>query len=189
MEAKAVNSAEEMFNKSLILGLFMVGVLWLFSACNGGKDTIPSAPTLTFKGIYVFNSGFGYDSFVEADMEFSDLDGDLGLGDADTLYPFGVGDPAEFNLLVYYLDKKGGQWQYPKNPLLGANDTLVLHERIKNITPTGKHKSINGDFTLVIPARPYTYRGDSVRFEIQLIDRALHRSKRILTDAIFLQHP
>jgi hypothetical protein len=75
------------------------------------------------------------------------------------------------------------------NPLLGPNDTLVLHQRLKNLTPTGKNKSIEGDLTVVIPARPYSYRGDSVRFEIQLIDRALHRSNKIITSAILLQHP
>ena len=178
-----------MWNKSWISGLVMVTVLWLLSACNEGKDTIPSAPTLSFQGIYVFNSGFGYDSFVEVALGFEDVNGDLGLSDDDTLFPFGSGDPAEYNLLVYYQDKKGGKWQYPRNPLLGVNDTLVLHERLKNITPTGNNKSIHGDITLVIPARPFTYRGDSVRFEIQLMDRGLHRSKKILTDAIFLQHP
>lgn len=178
-----------MLNKSWISGLWIMMVFGLMVACERGKDTIPSPPQLTYKGIYVFNSGFGYDSFVEVEFDFSDLDGDVGLDDADTLYPFGVGDPAAFNLLVYYQDKKGGQWQYPKNPLLGPSDTLVLHQRLKNMTPTGKNKSISGRFTLVIPARPYTYRGDSVRYEIQLMDRALHRSQKILTPPIFLQHP
>ena len=76
-----------MWNKSWISGLVMVTVLWLLSACNEGKDTIPSAPTLSFHGIYVFNSGFGYDSFVEVALGFEDVNGDLGLSDDDTLFP------------------------------------------------------------------------------------------------------
>lgn len=187
--AHGVNLALEMRNNSLISGLFMVSALWLMLGCNGGKDTIPSPPTLVFNGIYPYNSGFGYDSFVEVDVSFSDADGDIGLEDSDTLFPFGGGDPAFYNLLVYYQDKKNGQWRYPMNPLLGPNDTLVLHQRLKNLTPTGKNKSIEGDLTVVIPARPYSYRGDSVRFEIQLIDRALHRSNKMITSAILLQHP
>jgi hypothetical protein len=167
----------------------MVCLFGLLCACKGGKYTIPSSPQLFHEGIYVFNSGFGYDSFVEVALRFEDADGDIGLNESDTMYPFGMGQPAQYNLLVYYQDKKGQQWQYAKNPLLGVNDTLVLHQRIGNITPSGKNKAIQGNLTLVIPARPYTYRGDSVRFEIQLMDRALHRSKKILTPAIFLQHP
>jgi hypothetical protein len=144
---------------------------------------------LALKGIYPFNSGFGYDSFVEVEVVFSDADGDIGLEDSDTLFPFGKNDPAHYNLLVYYQDKKNGLWQYPLNPLLGAKDTLVLHQRLKNLTPSGRNKSIHGNLTVVIPARPYQYRGDSVRYEVQLIDRALHRSNKIITPAIFLQHP
>ena len=187
--AHSVNLALEMRNKSLISGLFMVSVLGLMLSCNGGKDTIPSPPTLDLKGIYPFNSGFGYDSFVEVEVAFSDADGDIGLEDSDTLFPFGTRDPAHYNLLVNYQDKKNGLWRYPMNPLLGATDTLVLHQRLKNMTPSGRNKGIHGNLTVVIPARPYQYRGDSVRYEIQLMDRALHRSNKIITPAIFLQHP
>jgi hypothetical protein len=189
VDAHSVNLASEMRNNSLISGLLMVMILFGVAACNDGKDTIPSPPTLLLKGVYPFNSGFGYDSFVEVEVGFEDADGDIGLEDSDTLFPFGQGDPAFYNLLVYYQEKKGANWIYPMNPLLGATDTLVLHQRLKNVTPTGKNKSISGNLTVVIPARPYQYRGDTVRYLLQLVDRKLLRSKQIVTPAIFLQHP
>lgn len=178
-----------MWNKSLISGFILFAIFLWLTGCKDGKDTIRFRPELALNGIYPFSSGNGYDSFVEVDLHFSDEDGDIGLTEKDSMYPFGLGDPGFYNLFVYYQHKIGGIWVYPKNPLLGPNDTLVLHERLTNITPTGRHKAIHGDIQLIIPARPYQYRGDSVRFEIQLIDRALQRSNVILTPSIFLQHP
>lgn len=158
-------------------------------ACNNNKDTIRSRPELFLNGIYPFNSGFGYDSFVEVDLGFSDADGDIGLNDNDTLFPYGLGDPGFYSLFVYYQHKIGGIWVYPQNPLMGPGDTLVLHERLKNLTPSGKSKAIEAKVKLIIPARPFQYRGDSVRFKIYLLDRALQRSNEILTPSILLQHP
>jgi hypothetical protein len=42
---------------------------------------------------------------------------------------------------------------------------------------------------LNIPARPFQYRGDTVRFRIQFTDRALHKSNIIVTPSILLEHP
>lgn len=174
--------------------IFSIGFVMLFLAgtlisCNPSKDTISSVPKLTFAGIYKFNSGYGYDSFVEIDLGYEDGDGDLGLDDADTMPPFGYKQKEFYNLKVYYQQKIGANWVNPMNPLLGPKDTLVLHERIRNITPTGRSKAVHGNLVLNIPARPFQYRGDTVRYTIQFTDRALHKSNIIVTPSILLEHP
>ena len=180
-----------MWNKFSIFS--MVSVMLLLAgtmfSCNPSKDNVSAVPKLTFGGIYKFNSGYGYDSFVEIDLSYEDSDGDVGLDDADTMSPFGYKQSDFYNLKVYYQQKIGGSWICPMNPLMGPKDTLVLHERIRNITPSGLSKSIHGNLVLNVPARPYQYRGDTVRFTIQLMDRALHRSNIIVTPSILLEHP
>ncbi|MSP57686.1 MAG: hypothetical protein EXR17_02370 [Flavobacteriaceae bacterium] len=158
-------------------------------ACEKDKNTISFLPKIDFLGIYQIGSGFGYDSIVRIDVKYGDGDGDIGLDSNYNFYPFGIKDPAYFNLLIYYQHKKGGIWTYPINPLLIPPDTLVLHQRIPVITPSGRSKAIQGEISIALPARPFSYRGDSVRYRIQLIDRALHRSDIILTQSIWLEHP
>ena len=180
-----------MWNKVSIfsMGSVMLLLAGTIISCNPNKDNISGVPKLIFKGIYKFNSGYGYDSFVEIDLGYEDSDGDLGLDDADTMPPFGFKQKEFYNLKVYYQQKIGMNWVNPMNPLLGPLDTLVLHERILNITPTGHSKAVNGNLILNVPARPYQYRGDTVRFTIQFTDRALHKSNIIVTPSILLEHP
>lgn len=174
----------------MVCWLFVICMVMLsLGSCCKSKDTVSFVPKLVLNGIYKFNSGNGYDSFVEIDLNYEDGDGDIGLTNADTLYPFGMKQPGFYNLLVYYQQKVGSRWIYPMNPLLKIPDTLVLHERIQNITPTGKSKAIHGNLIVTIPARPFSYRGDTVRFTIQLMDRAMHRSQMIITPSILLEHP
>ena len=180
-----------MWNKVSIFSMVSVMLLYVatFSSCYPSKDNVSSVPKLTLGGIYKFNSGYGYDSFVEIDLGYEDGDGDVGLDDADTLWPFGYKQREFYNLKVYYQQKIGTQWIYPMNPLMGPTDTLVLHERIRNITPSGMNKAIHGNLVLTLPARPFQYRGDTVRFTIQLTDRALHKSNVVVTPSILLEHP
>jgi hypothetical protein len=166
--------------------LFLAGTI---ISCNPNKDNVSAVPKLIFAGIYKFNSGYGYDSFIEIDLGYEDSDGDLGLNDADTLFPFGYKQKEFYNLKVYYQHKIGVKWMNPMNPLLSPSDTLVLHERVRNITPTGRSKAVHGNLILNIPARPFQYRGDTVRFTIQFTDRALHKSNIIVTPSILLEHP
>ena len=180
-----------MWNKFSIFSMVsvMLGLAGTMISCKPNKDNGSAVPKLTFLGIYKFNSGYGYDSFVEIDLGYEDSDGDLGLDDADTMPPFGKKQTEFHNLKVYYQQKIGVTWVNPMNPLLVLSDTLVLHERIRNITPTGHSKAVHGNLVLNIPARPFQYRGDTVRFTIQFTDRALHKSNIIVTPSILLEHP
>jgi hypothetical protein len=74
------------------------------------------------------------------------------------------------------------------NPLI-LGDTLNLHERILNLTPKGNEKGIRGIFNFKINARPFSYRGDTVKYRFQLIDRALHKSNLVETKIFILKHP
>ena len=70
------------------------------------------------------------------------------------------------------------------NPLSPSNDTINFHERICNLTPTGKSKWIYGDLQLKIPANPFNIDPSKVKFECQLVDRDLNKSNLVATPVV-----
>lgn len=158
------------------------------TACTDSKNTTSIVPEIAIKGEYLFNSGYGYDSFVWVDIEFKDGDGDIGLDPSDTFADFGFGKANFYNFKCWYLTKKAGRWTKVMNPLI-SGDTLDLHERVQNLTPKGNNKGIAGVFNFRIDARPYSYRGDTVKYQFQLVDRALHNSNIVETKIFVLKHP
>ena len=157
-------------------------------ACTDDKNTTSLVPEIAIRGEYLFNSGYGYDSFVWVDIEFKDGDGDIGLNEGDTFGDFGYGKPNFYNFKCWYWEKKQGKWTKVINPLI-PSDTLNLHERVQNLTPKGSNKGITGMFNFKIAARPFSYRGDTVKYQFQLIDRALHKSNIAETKIFVLKHP
>lgn len=166
----------------------LFSVIGFIGGCTDDKNTTSIVPAIELKGEYLFNSGYDYDSFVWVDIAFTDGDGDIGLNESDTFGDFGYGKPNFFNFKCWYFEKRGGQWRKVLNPLI-PGDTLNLHERVFNLTPKGNEKGISGMFNFKINARPFSYRGDTVKYQFQLVDRALHRSNVIETKIFILKHP
>jgi hypothetical protein len=116
-----------------------------------------------------------------------DGDGDIGLSDDDSLPPFDVNSHFFFNLFVEFFEIKDGEKISYLLP--GSPDTLRFDQRLPNLTPTGKRKSIEGEIVLKLPTVPFPlFEPDSVVFRIQLFDRALNSSNIIETDPIKIQH-
>lgn len=172
------------FSIKLML-FFVIGIM---AACTDNKNTTSIVPEIGIKGEYLFNSGYGYDSFVLIDIEFKDGDGDIGLSASDTFGDFAYGKSNFYNLKCWFWAKKQGRWVKVMNPLI-PNDTLNLHERIDNLTPKGEQKGISGLFNFRISARPFSYRADTVKYQFQLVDRALHSSNIVETKIFILKHP
>ncbi|HQW85680.1 MAG TPA: hypothetical protein PLH93_00770 [Flavobacteriales bacterium] len=113
-------------------------------------------------------------------ITFTDGDGDIGLGQGDTLPPYDVA-PWFYNLFLDYEEKQNGVWVRPA--LL-----LPLYYRVPVITPSGQDKTLEGELAVAltpwptIPNTPF----DTVRYVVKLVDRALHESNTITTGPIVL---
>ncbi|MBV6406044.1 MAG: hypothetical protein GFGODING_02829 [Flavobacteriales bacterium] len=113
-------------------------------------------------------------------ITFTDGDGDIGLGQGDTLPPFDVA-PWFYNLFVEYEERQNGAWVRPT--LL-----LPLYYRIPVIAPTGQDKTLEGELAVAltpwptVPNTPY----DTVRYTVRLVDRALHESNTVNTGPVVL---
>lgn len=176
-----------MMKKSLVIALLSLLIL---TACQE-KVEYPIEPKITYQGLsYLMNADSTLTGEVVISIGYTDGDGDLGLDDADTIYPFGSNDPHYYNLMIDYLKWDGST--FVETPLLSWNqqaqqyDTISFNARFKRLVFNDEEKAISGtiDYKMMVfnPLSP----NDTIKFKIRLIDRALHESNTIETEDITL---
>lgn len=173
--------------KTLTILIFMIFTL---ASCQK-KIEYPIEPAITYQGMgYVMDADSTLTGEVVVSIGYTDGDGDLGLDDADTLYPFGPNDPHYYNLIIDYLKWDGSA--FVETPLLSWNqqtqsfDTVSFNARFKRLVFDDEEAAISGtiDYKMMVynPLSP----NDTIKFKVHLIDRALHESNTIETDAIVI---
>ena len=147
-------------------------------------------PVISYRGLsYLMNADSTLTGEVILSIGYTDGDGDLGLDDSDSIYPFGNHDPHYYNLLVDYLRWDGEQ--FVETPLLSWNqqtqayDTISFNARFKRLVFYDEIKAISGtieyQMMLLNPLSPT----DTVKLRVHVIDRTLHESNTIETEAIW----
>ncbi|PKP51613.1 MAG: hypothetical protein CVT95_00515 [Bacteroidetes bacterium HGW-Bacteroidetes-12] len=151
--------------------LVIIILLFLSFGCEK-EDPTPVPPEITF-----LDGWFSPDqSFVTVRFEFYDGDGDLGLKQFENL------GNQEFNLFVDYYEKQNGIWVL-KSPIINFNvsenkfDTTELHLRIPFIENEAK-KPLEGETEVKLL---FDFNADTFRYELFIVDRALHKSNTIVT--------
>lgn len=145
-------------------------VIALLAGCRPA-ESFPEEPRLTYKSFDVFSDS------ASVTVSFTDGDGDIGLDPSDSAPPYDTASAWYFNLFLEYQELRNGEWMTP---------TLILpfNYRIPRITPTGQNKALEGDISVAVkpwPIAPPPF--DTVRFKVTLVDRALHVSNVVTTDA------
>ena len=157
--------------KALLILLAMT----VLASCQE-KVEYPVEPSITYEGItYLMDADSTLTGEVVLSIGYTDGDGDLGLDDADTIYPFGPNDPHYYNLIVDYLRWDGTQF---------VTDTINFNARFKRLVFNDEVKAISGtiDFTMMLlnPFAP----DDTVKLRAHILDRALHESNIIESEGI-----
>ena len=180
-----------MKNKLLIVLSFLA---LLFTSCQKPVE-YPVEPRIAYEGFtYLMDAEGNFSGEGVVSFSYTDGDGDLGLDDADSLAPFGINDAHYYNLVVDYMKAENGV--FVKTPLLSPHvpshpaDTLVLYDtvtfnaRFCRLRDSEEPKAISGtmDYKLTVQ-NPFS-PNDTIKFEIHILDRALHESKVIQTEAI-----
>jgi hypothetical protein len=155
-----------MKTKKALLILLAMTVL---ASCQK-KVEYPVEPKITYEGFdYVVDDNNTLTGEGVLHIGYTDGDGDLGLDDGDTLYPFGLNDPHYYNLLIDYIT---------------PTDTFNFDARFKRLVFDDEVKAISGtiDYTMMLlnPLAPH----DSIKLKIHIIDRALHESNTIESEII-----
>lgn len=128
----------------------------------------PPEPEIEFKDFLQFGS----DS-AQLIISFTDGDGDIGLRDADTAAPY------DYNLFLTYYEMQDGAWI---QPVLAA----PFWYRIPILRKSDSEKALQGDITVDLSPFYAAPGADSVRYDIQLRDRALNTSNIISTPVILV---
>jgi len=146
-----------------------LAALFLLSGCFK-KENYSSVPKITFQSFQILGDS------AKIILSFQDGEGDIGLDPSETSAPYDINSKYHYNLyLVYYEKKDNGGWQ----PGLDLNgDTIIFRNRLRPIY-TGKPKSIKGTIEYTIEPifyNQFSSENDTIKYRIQLIDRALNES-------------
>ena len=159
-----------MLGKNTILILFVIVGL---ASCKDDGTSTDMAPEISFNSIDLIKTSDGFDSLMYIRFDFSDVNGDLGLRDGDT-----TGDFRGFNDLEIEFDEKlNGMYQPLKNRFTG--NPANYHQRIPNLTPTGKNKEISGTISVLFEVNANEIYADTVAFRLRIFDRNFNPSNEI----------
>ncbi len=138
-------------------------------------EKFPVEPKVTFKSFEFFGDSA---SLV---ISFTDGDGDIGLDPSDVSPPFDTASSYYYNLFLEHSEKVNGEWNI-------VEFAEPIRYRIPRITPTGQNKTLEGEIAVAIDPFPLFITGnsDTVRYSVELVDRALHRSDRVTTTDILV---
>ena len=170
----------------------LIGSLFLALAALSCQKPVeyPIEPKIAYEGFtYLFNADSTFSGEGVISFSYTDGDGDLGLDDADTLPPFGFRDEHYYILMIDYLKCVNGE--LIKTPLLSWNvqtqsyDTITFNARFKRLRDIEEPKAISGTMDYTLPVQNPFSPNDTIKFEIRILDRALHESNVIQTDPIF----
>lgn len=161
--------------KLLIYGLIAtLSGLMFFSSCI--EDTnYPVEPKIKFESFRKVNQ----DSTGIITLSFTDGDGDIGLSESDTLYPY---DSTYFyNFFLYIFERKNGQYD-------SVQTSIPFHGRIPLLENVEEGESIEGEIEMELDifSMDVFIPGDTVVFDIFIVDRALHHSNTVRTSPIIL---
>ena len=177
---------------------YLIGVLLLaLAVCSCQKPVeYPIEPKIAYEGFtYLINADSTFSGEGIVSFSYTDGDGDLGLDDSDTLPPFGFHDAHYYNMVIDYLKCVNGE--FIKTPLLSPHvptspaDTLVLYDtvtfnaRFKRLRDSEEPRAISGTMEYKLTVQNPFSPNDTVKFEIHILDRALHESNVIQTDSIY----
>lgn len=146
----------------------------LFSGCLK-TEKFPDVPAISFKSFEFFGDS------ASLTISFTDGDGDIGLNSSDNGAPYDTSSIYYYNLFLRHSEKVNGVWNN-----VVFRDSIFY--RIPRITPTGQNKTLEGEIAVAIDPFPLFITGnsDTVRYSIQLVDRALNRSNMVFTSEIIV---
>ena len=174
-------------NKRNLIGLLFLSMV--MASCQKPVE-YPIEPKIAYEGFtYLIyeDSTFSGEGIVS--FSYTDGDGDLGLDDSDTLPPFGFHDAHYYNLEIDYMKCVNGE--FVKMPLLSWNpqtqsyDTVTFNARFRRLRDSENPKAISGRMEYKLTVQNPLSPDDTIKFEIRILDRALHESNTIQTEAIY----
>ncbi|MBC8147518.1 MAG: hypothetical protein H8E98_05985 [Bacteroidetes bacterium] len=156
------------------------------------KEEFPITPYIEFKSFYKYQNESGLDNKGKLTIFFTDGDGDIGLGQGDTLAPFNPGSKYYYNFFIQYLEKINGKFEEIYITIYNTEtqefDTITHHARIPPLTTNLVNKGIKGDIEIALDIYNYINPvNDTIAFDVYIVDKALHKSNVVRTPEIIVK--
>ncbi|MFC6999482.1 hypothetical protein [Rufibacter roseus] len=174
--------------KLLVILAFALSALGLES-CYPEPD-FDLTPSITYRGVEQYTRRNAqnalFDSLVLV-VRFQDGDGNLGLSATlpeDEAAPFNPGSEFYHNFLVNIYRKENGEFV----PIRVGNQAINYNGRFPRVSTDTRVEPLEGDirFSLNIFRNNAIRQGDVIKFDIQIIDRALNKSNVVETSEIVM---
>jgi hypothetical protein len=159
---------------------FIILGLVLIIGCRK-EEKYPLEPVITFEGfVFLQDSQTGEINTGLLRIGYTDGDGDIGLDQGDTMFPYQKSGEYYYNFIIRYFEQQQGEF-VEVNP-----DSSTFNARIPPLIPKNQTEAIKGviedEVFINNPLSDY----DTIKFEVQLIDRALNKSNVVSTPPIIL---
>jgi len=156
-------------------------VIFTIYSCTK-QETYPIIPEIKFEDFLLhYNSGINAYDMGVLTITFKDGDGDIGLKQFETEPPY------DYNLFINIYEILNGDTVefipliIDTSDTIPKIDTIIFHQRIPMLTPTGSDKSISGTIEDTLYIYSPDYPLDTIFIKVSIRDRALHESNAVYT--------
>ena len=169
---------KQMLFKEYTLLLIVFLLLGTTISCTKHEE-YPIEPVIEFLSLdKIYNSGTADDkAFIV--INFTDGDGDIGLELNDTLPPFEPNGEYYYNYYITYYEKLNDTFQLVDLP-------FTFNTRIPFVEESLAERGIKGEIKVEVYINNVNSDADSIRFDLQIVDRALHKSNIVTSPSIFI---
>ena len=133
------------------------------------------------------NDNLSFVDSVSISIHFQDGDGDLGLDAADIENSDKFINEYIFNYFINVYKKKNGKWEFIDFEAIGSSP---FHARFPRLLEEAV-SPIEGDlnFALTLVPSSLLQPNDTLRFDVNIVDRELNRSNTVITNQIAFDIP
>ncbi|MEI6124448.1 MAG: hypothetical protein WCQ95_12560 [Bacteroidota bacterium] len=164
---------------TLATKLFLLYFLTILFSCTK-EESFPPEPYIEYLSFAKIQNSSAIDNKGILKIYFTDGDGDIGLSKKDTIAPFDKSSTFYYNFFITYFEKQHGQF-------IKVIPSVTFNSRIPVLTPTGNNKSLKGEIEIEVYFNNPFSLYDTIKFEANIADRALHISNTIITPEIVVK--
>ncbi len=155
-------------------------IVFLFIYGCTKVEEYSTVPNIEYNGFTISKDINNKDSSGILKLTFTDGEGDIGLGQGDTIYPYSKNSIHYFNLIVDYYKKSNGEYILFEQDPPAYYRIPPIYKKSYTEAPTKGEIEVNINYLSVVPF-------DTFQFSIYIFDRALNKSNIIRSGDIVLE--
>ena len=146
------------------------------------KEQYPPEPIISFVSFTNIQNSSGIDDKGVLKISFTDGDGDIGLRQEDTIYPFEPSGKYYYDFFIKYFEKQKGVY---KEIIIDSN--LTFNARLPYLEPNNDNPNIKGEIEIELFVNNPISVYDTIKFEATICDRILNMSNTVSTPDIIVK--